>query len=291
MIKRITQKEIDFQKYNHCLENSLQKNFYAKKEILDFLAESWELLVYGDYEFVMPIPITKKFRFSIVVMPLFCQQLGVFSKEKNEKIELLFLDFLMKNYRVLTYSFNFQNLETENLNKKKNYFIEKTDYQLLRKNYFKGRKSTVKVAQYLHFKELLLSETLDFITTNFKGLDKQSDLDHFVEYLKFLNEKKQLKIFGSFKENHLTNLAILIDHENRLSLLGLINKEEFKTDNGASFLIDKILQENIHEKSFDFMGGSIRGIEVFFKSFGSECQEYPAIMISKKELIKNFFKK
>ena len=119
MIKRITQKEIDFQKYNHCLENSLQKNFYAKKEILDFLAESWELLVYGDYEFVMPIPITKKFRFSIVVMPLFCQQLGVFSKEKNEKIELLFLDFLMKNYRVLTYSFNFQNLEIENLNKKK----------------------------------------------------------------------------------------------------------------------------------------------------------------------------
>ena len=197
----------------------------------------------------------------------------------------------MKNYRVLTYSFNFQNLETENLNKKKNYFIEKTDYQLLRKNYFKGRKSTVKVAQYLHFKELLLSETLDFITTNFKGLDKQSDLDHFVEYLKFLNVKKQLKIFGSFKENHLTNLAILIDNENRLSLLGLINKEEFKTDNGASFLIDKILQEIIHEKSFDFMGGSIRGIEVFFKSFGSECQEYPAIMISKKELVKNFFKK
>ena len=39
------------------------------------------------------------------------------------------------------------------------------------------------------------------------------------------------------------------------------------------------------------MGGSIRGIEIFFKSFGSECQEYRAIMISKKELVKNFFKK
>ena len=66
-------------------------------------------------------------------------------------------------------------------------------------------------------------------------------MDHFVEYLKFLNVKKQLKIFGSFKENHLTNLAILIDNENRLSLLGLINKEEFKTlvSYGSVILSDK----------------------------------------------------
>lgn len=291
MIKRLRNKEIDFQKYNDCIEQSLQKNFYAKKEILDFLSEDWELLVHGDYEYVMPIPIKKKFTFKIVVMPLFCQQLGVFGKEKNDEIELQFFNFLNRNYKVLTYSFNFHNLIGHNLGTKKNYWIEKIDYQTLRKNYFKGRKSTVKVAQYLNFTELELSETINFIKDNFKGLDKQKDMDHFSHYLHFLNSKNLLRIFGSRKESQFTNLAILIENDGQFSLLGLINKEKFKMDNGASFLIDRILQENIQDKSFDFMGGSIRGIEVFFKSFGSECQEYPTILISKKELVKKFFKK
>ncbi|MGZ5189079.1 MAG: hypothetical protein ACXWB5_06570, partial [Kaistella sp.] len=61
--------------------------------------------------------------------------------------------------------------------------------------------------------------------------------------------------------------------------------------NGASFLIDRILKEHIEEKYFDFMGGSIRGIEVFFKSFGSSLQQYPVIENSKKDLLINFFRK
>ena len=43
----------------------------------------------------------------------------------------------------------------------------------------------------------------------------------------------------------------------------------------ASFLIDKILDKYIHQKEFNFMGSNIRGIEIFFKSFGGELQEYP----------------
>lgn len=292
MIKKLKYHEIDYEKYSDCIENSVQRNFYAQREILDFLTnKNWELLIWNNYEYVMPIPIKKKFGFVFAVMPLFCQQLGVFGAVKNEKIEFQFLEFLKENYRMLTYSFNFNNLTEKKLITKKNYFIEKTEYSLLRKKYFKGRKSTVKVAQYLTHKEETLSEALEFIKKNFKGLEKQKDLTHFFNYLKFLETKNILRIFGSYKENELTNIAILIKNENQFSLLGLINKEEFKTDNGASFLIDKILQENIHQKSFDFMGGSIRGIEVFFKSFGSECQEYPILTNSKKDLVKNIFRK
>ncbi len=75
MIQRIKYKHIDFQKYNVCIEQSVQKNLYCKKENLDFLSKNWELLVYGDYEAVMPIPFVKKAFYKFVVMPLFCQQL------------------------------------------------------------------------------------------------------------------------------------------------------------------------------------------------------------------------
>jgi len=121
-------------------------------------------------------------------------------------------------------------------------------------------------------------------------LEKESDMDFFIQYLLFLDAKKQLKMFGSYYEENLTNVAVLINNENYFSLLGLLNNEPLKNHNGASFLIDRILDLNIETKAFNFMGGSIRGIEVFFKSFGSDLQEYHVIQNSKKDLIKNWLK-
>jgi len=115
-------------------------------------------------------------------------------------------------------------------------------------------------------------------------------MDFFIRYLLFLEENKRLKMFGSYYEENLTNVAVLIDNENYFSLLGLLNSEELKNHNGASFLIDRILNLNIEQKSFNFMGGSIRGIEVFFKSFGSDLQQYPVVQNSKKDIIKNWLK-
>ena len=291
MIKRILYQNIDFSKYEICIENSVQKNFYAQKEILDHLCDSWELLILGDYESVMPIPIRKKYGVKVVIMPLFCQQLGVFSSQTHPSKEQEFLKFLTGNYQVAYYAFNHQNIFADSLKLRKNYFIEKIEYSLLRKGYFKGRKSTVKVAQYLQFKEISLATESNFIQNNFKGLEKKGDLAKFFDYLNFLEVNNLLRIFASYKENTITNAAIIISQDDSFSLLGLINHEDFKKDNGASFLIDKILKDYIQEKSFNFMGSSIRGIEVFFKSFGSQLQEYAVVENSKLDLVKNIFKK
>lgn len=291
MIERIKYQDIDFKKYNNCIENSVQKNFYCEKETLDFLCKNWELLVYGDYEAVMPIPFVKKTFFKVVLMPLFCQQLGVFGKS-NQLINEKFLKFLKTNYNIINYSFNFHNdFETEIVTKK-NFYLQVQEYAFLRrKKYFKGRKSTVKTAQYLEFREVFThGHILDFIMNNFKGLDKETDMEFFIKYLFFLEKSHKLKMFGSYYEGNLTNVAVLIDNKNYFSLLGLLNNEKLKNHNGASFLIDRILHLNIENKAFNFMGGSIRGIEVFFKSFGSDLQEYHVIQNSKKDLIKNWLK-
>jgi len=292
MIKKIKYQDIDFDKYKTCIENSAQKNFYCKKDNLDFLCKNWEILVMGDYEAVMPIPFVKKAFFKVVDMPLFCQQLGVFSIRDAQEINQNFLDFFKNNYTIINYQFNTNNQFTEHLQKKKNYVISVQEYAFLRrKKYFKGRKSTVKTAQYLEFRELSThGHILDFIKNNFKGLEKESDMDFFIRYLFFLENQNKLKLFGSYFENKLTNIAVLIDDDNNYALLGLLNSEELKSHNGASFLIDRILEQNIEHKSFNFMGGSIRGIEVFFKSFGSDLQEYQFIQNSKKDMIKNLLK-
>ncbi len=290
MIQKINYQNIDWEKYNACLQQSVQRNFYAQKEILDFLCKQWEILVFGDYEAIMPIPIVKKWGIRIVHMPLFCQQLGVFSRKENSSLNDDFYYFLNKNYAVHYYAFNADNCFSTELQKRNNYQISLVDYSFLRKKYFKGRKSTVKSAQHLQMKQVELNdETQKFIGENFKGLDKETDQNLFQNYLILLQEKKLLQLFGSFLGAELTNLAITIFTPNQISLLGLINKTEFRKENGASFLIDRLLQKHISEKSFNFMGGSIRGQEVFFKSFGAKNLEYPIIKNTYLKVITKFF--
>ncbi|AZA54784.1 hypothetical protein [Chryseobacterium sp. G0201] len=276
MIRRLKYNEIDFKKYTECLENSEQKNWYANKNVLDQLSGNWELLIYGDYEAVMPIPLKKKMGLNFILMPLFCQQLGIFSKEDNREINDQFLKVLQKKSNVFLYSFNQKNNFGEKLEKKKNYIIPISDYVILRRTkYFKGRKSTAKCAQHLFYKEIDLSaEIISFIENNYKGIPKRSDYEKFIKYLEFLNVNGFLKLYGAYLDEKLINLAVIISEENQLSLLALINDESYKNENGPSFLIDKILQNYIHEKTFNFMGSNIRGIEIFFKSFGAELQEY-----------------
>ncbi len=277
MIRRVKYKDIDFQKYTKCIQHSVQKNWYAGKEVLDELCGNWEVLVHEDYKAVLPVPLKKKLGLNFVIMPLFCQQLGVFSEKDNCEINDNFLQFLKRNYKVFLYSFNHHNSFSENLEKKKNYTIPVSDYILLRrKKYFKGRKSTAKCAQHLIYKEIELNqEHLSFIEKNFKGLKKETDIKKFKDYLYFLNKNNSLKLSAAYLDERLINVAVLVNESTQLSLLGLINDESYKAENGPSFLIDKILDKYIHQKEFNFMGSNIRGIEIFFKSFGGELQEYP----------------
>lgn len=276
MIRRLKYHEIDFKKYTACLESSVQKNWYARKEVLDQLSGNWHILVYKDYEAVMPIHVKKKMGVNFVHMPLFCQQLGIFSNTDDPKINTTFLNFLRKKYKVFLYSFNECNKFEESLEKRKNYIIPVSDYPLLRrKKYFKGRKSTVKIAQHLNYKEIIFNtESLEFIKNNFKGLVKEVEWQRLKMYVTFLEKEGYLKLCGAFSDDVLINLALVIIDEKQLSLLSLVNDEQYKQENGSSFLIDKILQQYIDRRSFNFMGSNIRGIEVFFKSFGAELREY-----------------
>lgn len=288
MIRRLKYNDIDFEKYTRCLENSEQRNWYAKKEVLDQLSGNWEILMYGDYEAVLPIPLKKKFGINFVIMPLFCQQLGVFSKKDDLEINNQFLKFLKKHYKVFLYSFNYRNSFLDTLGKKKNYTIPISDFVALkRKKYFKGRKSTVKCAQHLIYKEIALStEHISFIETNFKGLKKKTDINSFKNYMNFLQQNNSLKLCAAYLEEKLINVAVLVSENGQLSLLGLINDETHKDENGPSFLIDRILNIHIYQKAFNFMGSNIRGIEIFFKSFGGELQEYSYL---ESKILKKFY--
>lgn len=291
MIRIVKSKNIDPAKYQKCLNESGLVNFNAQIPVLNFLCKDWKLLVYGDYEYCAILPFKQKLGLNFILNPLFCQQLGVFGSGLNEKINDEFLNFINENFRVKFYSFNSENRFSVKLPERKNYIIPKQDYSDLRRKYSKGRKSVLKGVSDLFINSVQLNaENFIFINENLVGLEKEKDRQFFYKYLKFLDEENQLVLHGVFDGNTLINLSIVIKFKEQINLLGLINAESAKDKNGSSFLVDQLLQNYISENDFNFMGGNIRGIEIFFKSFGAEMKSYPYLENSTKVLVHNLFR-
>lgn len=297
MIKRLKYQEIDFEKYQNCLENAEQKIYSAEKVFLDVTAKNdWELLVYGDYEAVMPIPFIKKWGFKFVVTPKLTQQLGVFSKNDNPEINELFLDFLQKNYRVWYYAFNMANHFKAKLKKRKNFLLQSDSYEEVRQKYSPKRKRKLRlnpgVVEYSEIKERVsFHEAEAFIFKNMLGATSRKDTEEFVSILTKFSEQGLLDLHGFYFKGELINLVAIYQQKYTSVLLGTYNVKDMVKLNGASNLVDFAIQKNIEQKTFDFEGGDLPHLEEYFRGFRAELKEYAVVKNAKWQLISSLFRK
>jgi len=295
MIKRIKYQDIDFKKYNACIENSVQKKLYAEKIFLDTSTDRhWEILVHNDYEAVMPIPLVKKFGFKVVINPKLCQQLGIFSRHESILINDLFYHFLLNNYIVWYYAFNDSNILSKSLKQRQNFLIFPDKYETVRQKYSPKRKRKLRLDQEVidnseTIKNPDLNLVKNFILKTGLGADEKN-LQDFINLLADFHQQEKLDFYGFFYHKKLINLIAVYREEYTLALLGTYNNREYVKLSGSSFLIDKVISENIEHRIFDFEGSEVPAIEEFFRGFRPELRPYPCIRNSKKEVIKQIIK-
>ena len=291
MIRRLKYNEIDFEKYAYCLENSEQRKYSATKDFLDITSDKkWELLVYNDYEAVMPVPYIKKLGLKFVINPKLCQQLGIFSKEDNIIINDQFLDFLKNKYRIWYYAFNDVNQFTETLKRRKNYLINPENYELVRQRYSPKRKRKLRldndVALHSEIKEMTYDDAEKFISKNFIGAKNDHDREHFLKIFSKFQDKNNLKVVAFLFENEIINIIVLYLEEKVIALLGTFNSKNYIKLSGSSILIDYVIRDQIEKRIFDFEGSEVPSVEEFFRGFRPELKPYPIIKNSKKILLK-----
>lgn len=294
MIKKLKYDEVDWEKYQKCLENSEQYHFFAEKKYLDILLNiNWEVIVYGDYQAIMPIPLVSKMRLIFVVMPLQTQQLGIFSEKDDVELNQLFLNFLNKNYKVLFYSFNSKNKFKSALNSKVNYRLEKDSYKNVKAKYSIHRRRNVRITteikgimSFSENKKLLNSEK--FFLKNISGVSPKIAKRMFRNMLKLQNGSL-IKVFDLYYKDTLVSQAYLVNAINQYILVNFINDKNYLKYNTSSIILDQILQMSIAEKSFNFHGSNIPSIAQFYKRFGAIEEKYNIIHNSRFELLKNIF--
>lgn len=301
MIEYVKRKELDVEKYNTCVQNSLQSNVYAFSWYLDIVCDNWNVLVLGDYETVMPIPFRKKYGIKYVYPPFWLLQLGVFSSDKEQDINP-FLTVLFDTFKSVELRLNTKNLKIESNNlisKQMQYLSLGENYDTIFKEYRKDRKKDLQKAikQDLIEKWNDNPEKLIKLFKNNVGKRTPDIVEKdYVNLLRLMNEciKNRVGEVLSIYDANTNLVASGFFLKNKDEVTILVSSTDFKNrKNGANtFLIDRAIykyQKNF--ETFNFGGSSMQTIAKYFLSFGGNSTEYQQIKYNNLPLLLKLFKR
>lgn len=302
MITYIKRKDLEVEKYDACIENSLQSRVYAFSWYLDIVADNWDVLVLDDYKAVMPIPWKKKYFIRYVHPPLWLLELGVFSLDATINFQTFF--------KTLCHTFRFveSRLNTDMKIDADSVFLEPKEMQVVSleqgydavfNNYRKDRKKDLAKANKLDLTEKWKDSAVNLITLFKNNVGKrtpniqESDYIILKKLMTICIEKRVGEVLSIYdNENQIVASGFFLKHKKTVTIL--VSSTDFKNrKNGANtFLIDKAIQE--YEKDFDifnFGGSSMQSIAKYFLSFGGNSLNYQQIKLNTLPFLFKLFKK
>ena len=283
MICHITHKNINFEKWDRCVSDSISDIIYAKSWYLNIVCEQWDAIVLNDYEAVMPLPIKNILGLKYITQPFLCQQLGVFHQQENFCIDD-FISIIPKFFLRITINLNVNNMVSSSIFKKNvNYtlLLNKNIHEL-RSNYSNSHLKNLKRA---NTKKVFISsepDTPEEFSANKRKLSlnfmskKQLDLELNIINTSICAGKGEI---FSAKVSNDNCCSIFVANENkRLYLLSSYSNEEGRASSAYFFLIDYIFSlEKFRGYIFDFEGSNIKGVAERNKGFGAKASNYVTI--------------
>lgn len=276
-IKHYQHQEIDKQKWDDVISTSENHLFYAYSWYLDIVSPDWEALIWDDYEYIMPLPIKRKFKIPYLVQPVLTQQLGVFSKKKiDSEIMEKFV------HKIPYYSYEL-NLNEKNhypeIEDRPNYLLDLSpSYELISgkfsKNTFRNIDKALKAGLNI-CTELDVNEFLDFYDSVQKNYQSVN-----IKVIKRLTESDKASGMIQFwgirdKENELIAILSMVVSYNRITYLLPVSNEKGKKLSAMFMIVNEmILKYSGKNYVLDFEGSSVEGIARFYKGFGAENHPY-----------------
>lgn len=110
MIKHLENTDINFVRWDNCINNAINGNIFAYSWYLNILCEEWEALVLGNYEYVMPLFHKTKFNKKIYFSSKLGIRLGVYSNKLiTHDIVQKFIDAIPSDKSLINLSLNIYN--------------------------------------------------------------------------------------------------------------------------------------------------------------------------------------
>ena len=279
MIHYKTYKNIDFIKYDRCIQDSFNSRIYAFSWYLNCVTDDWDALVLNDYEVVMPLPKRSKLGLNYIYQVSWVQQLGIFSRVNIE--ENLILDFINKipnKFVLVDYFFNSENkFDNKHLKKRINYILDLSkSFDEISRGFNTNRKriSKKEISNIKIDKKGRIDDFLNFYKK--QEINYKTHPDSFEKLERLLkSDNNSVHIWTVKINNNLIAGLVWLKDQSRITYLVPVANSEAKKLNIPTYLVNELIKD--HENSnyiLDFEGSMNEGVAQFYKSFGAREEEY-----------------
>ncbi len=287
-LRFIHNSEIDIQRWDKVVDNSPNSRVYAKSWFLDIVNADWNGLIYGDYEYVMPLAFSRKWGVEYAYQPIFAQQHGIFPPPTPE-VTSNFIGYLIERFRFIDISLNSMNLVRcggLTITERNNYILSlKPEYEKIFDNFsISARRNVRKSIKKNDISEqVTLGEYMEFFSgINIADLKKGTinNLNNIIS--KSMSIGKGF-LYGAYsRKNELTGAAFFLRDKDRLIYLSSVSSEEGRENLSMYFILDEVIK-NFSSKPLllDFEGSNIEGIAMFFNGFGAKPEIYQHIKLNR----------
>lgn len=301
MISYIKRKDLNIDKYNACVEKSLQSNVYGFSWYLDIVADNWDTLVLDDYNAVMPIPWRKKYFIKYVYTPFWMLELGIYAKETIDENE--FLIHLFDEFKYVDLRMNrgnsfgmFHKFQSE---KQMQVISLENGYEKIVNSYNRNRKREISKALKNDLIEKW-SDTPENLIELFKNnvgkrtpQIKDSDYSVLVRLINTCIANKKGDVLSIYsKDDRLVSSAFFIKHKNKVTEIVCSSDFENRNNGANAFMNDRaIFKYQPHFDIFDFGGSSMLKIADYYHSFGAKTENYVQLKMNKLPFLYKLFKR
>ena len=284
MISYVTRNRLEIDKYNECIATSIQTNVFGYSWYLDIVCDNWGVLVYNNYDAVMPLPWRKKMLITYVYPPLWLIQLGIYSKgveDENEFLIELFSKFKFVELRMNAKN-SFSMFHKFQKEKQLQILSLNQEYEAIKNNYNRNRKRELQKAEKLDLVEnwndhpgILIHLFKDNVGKRVRKIEKR-DYENLRRLMEVCIEKKIGELLTVYdKNNKLVSGAFFLKYQKRVT--ELVCSSDFNNrNNGANtFMNDRAIYKYCnHFEIFDFGGSSMKNIADYYRSFGAVDENY-----------------
>ncbi|MFP4289309.1 MAG: GNAT family N-acetyltransferase [Bacteroidales bacterium] len=300
MIEFYENEKIDLEKWDECIERSINGIIYPYSYYLNQVSPGWCALILNDYEAVMPLPVKKKWGVNYIMQPVFVQQLGVFSPDTVHEEQLHeFIAAIPSKYKFINLNLNTYNQFKSNTSKisvsrRRTYELDLiSPYEKLFANYSTNAKRNLKKAEKAKVFVTRNSEPqniIDLFRQN-KGKDFKMLNNQIYEMLRHLAyssiHRGNAIAYAAFSSNNTLCAGVIFFHSHKKSVLIFSgNNEEAKKNGAMTAIIDHYIRDYAGQNiTLDFEGSNNESLARFYSSFGSKECVYLQLRINKFPVI------
>lgn len=286
--------EINRVRWDECVSSSVNSLVYATSWYLDTVTnQSWQAIIYGDYEFVMPLPVRRKFGINYLPTPPFVQQLGVFGPQAaDEELCNAFVQIALKIVPFIELNFNWTNTFKDEpkfrISSRTNLILNlNLSYEQIQSGYSENLIRNIRKAEKagIRFNSTSVRSVIQLFredrgtTLPVATSDWYNTLDQLYNVAAL---RKRGACYGAYDPNGILVAGMfVIEWQGRSTFLFSGNSAAGKNSGALPALIDDYIKNHRQNALlFDFEGSDDAGLRRFYESFGAVESNYVHLKVN-----------